>query len=274
MASGTLSGVPSDLNTISYIDVNIVSADGNSIFFETNDFNYIRNVRQNKFTHNYRIGRGNPTEGAITSLVIDFSKKTFAVKVSSADLTGLACPLQLIISLGDFVLVGEVNEAIVNGTNKTIPTRLMRLYDDKLVVTKAKVNNSTNKWFNSLSVKGDIAVADMNLDANEPNLVNEDVVLTWGDGDVNTQTFVIPAGSFTASRKGHTYKCCIETFANDANVGIVIIIATFDLDKCTFRALVTGATGLFADAAGAAVFSVTFDTEQGTFDEEDDYTLP
>ena len=273
-ASGTMSVVPSDLNTIDHIDVNIVSADGNSIFFESNDFNYIRNVQKNKFTHKYKIGKYNPTEGAITSLVIDFSKKTFAVTVSSADLTGLACPLQLIISLGDFVLAGDVNEAIVNGKNKTIPTRLMRLYDDKLVVTKAKVKNSTKKWFNILSVKGDIAVADMNLYANEPNLCNEDVILTWGDGDVNTQTFVIPAGSFTASKKGHTYKCCIEADANDANVGIVIVIATLDLDKCTFTASVKGASGLFADAAGAAVFSVTFDTEEGTFDEEDDYTLP
>jgi len=41
-----------------------------------------------------------------------------------------------------------------------------------------------------------------------------------------------------------------------------------------FKAFVRGASGLFADAAGTAVFSVTFDTEQGTFDEEDDYILP
>lgn len=114
----------------------------------------------------------------------------------------------------------------------------------------------------------------MNLYANEPNLCNEDVILTWGDGNINTQTFVIPAGSFTASKKGHTYKCCIVAAADDANVGIVIVIATLDLDKCTFTVFVRGASGLFADAAGAAVFSVTFDTEEGTFDEEDDYTLP
>jgi uncharacterized repeat protein (TIGR02543 family) len=273
-ASGTMTVLPGDLNTIDHIDVNIISADGNSIFFESNDFNYIRNVQNNKFTHKYKIGKYNPTEGAITSLVIDFSKNTFAVTVSSADLTGLACPLQLIISLGDFVMGADVNEAIVNGTRKTIPTRLMRLYDDKLVVTKAGVHNSSRKWLNTLSVKGDIAVADMNLYADEPNLCSEDVILTWGDGNVNTQTFVIPTGSFTASRKGHTYKCVIEAVANDANIGIVVVKATLDLDKCMFKVFVRGASGLFDDAAGAAVFSVTFDTEEGTFDEEDNYTLP
>jgi hypothetical protein len=271
-ASGTMSVVPGDLNTIDHIDVNIVSADGNSIFFESNDFNYIRNVQKNKFTHKYKIGKYNPTEGAITSLVIDFSKKTFAVTVSSADLTGLACPLQLIISLGDLVLASDANEVIVNGKNTTIPTRLMRLYGDKLVVTKAKAKNSRKVLSDTLSVKGDIAVADMNLDVNEPNLCNENVILTWGDGGVNTQTFVIPAGSFWASRKGHTYKCrYIRADATDANVGIVT--ATFDLDKCTFTVSIKGASGLFAGAAGTAVFGITFDTEEGTFDEEDDYTL-
>ncbi len=272
-ASGTMSAVPGDLNTIDHINVNIVSADGNVIFFESVDFNCAIDVKKNNFKHKYKIGKYNPTQGAITSLTIDFRKKTFAVKISSADLTGLACPLQLIFSLGDFVVGGEVSETIVNGNKKLIPTRLMRLYDDTLVVTKASVKQSRKKWLNSLSVKGDIAVADMNLVSNEPNLCNEAVTLTWGDGDANTQTFVIPARSFTVSKKGHTYKCAIQAAADDTNVGIVIIIATFDLDKCTFTATVRGATGLFYHKGSAGVFSVTFDTEQGAFREEDDYTL-
>jgi hypothetical protein len=272
-ASGTMSDVPGNLNTIDHIDVNIVSADGNSIYFETNDFNSVRDVKKNIFTHKYKIDKYNSTQGAITSMTINFTKKTFAVTVSRADLTGLACPLQLIISLGDFVLTGNVDEAIVNGA-KTIPTRLMRLYGDKLVVTKAKAKHSATASSDMLSVSGDIAVADMNLAANEPNLCNEDVILTWGDGDVNTtRTFVIPAESFTVSKKGHIYKCSnVEADVNEGNEGVVA--ATIDLDKCTFTASVKGASGLFADKAGAAVFSVTFDTEQGTFDEEDDYTLP
>jgi hypothetical protein len=149
----------------------------------------------------------------------------------------------------------------------------MRLYDDKLVVTKAKAKHSTTALSDMLSVSGDIAVADMNLYANEPNLCHRDVILTWGDGDVNTKTFVIPAGNFKASKKGHIYTCSkVAADVNEGDEGVVA--ATIDLDKCTFTASVKGASGLFADMAGTAVFSVTFDTEQGTFDEKDDYTLP
>ena len=99
----------------------------------------------------------------------------------------------------------------------------MRLYDDKLVVTKAIAKHKTTPLTDTLNLKGEIAVADMNLDANEPNLVNEDVTLTWGDiNDANTQTFIIPAGSFRASKKGHTYKCSkVECDANDGNAGFV-----------------------------------------------------
>ena len=82
----------------------------------------------------------------------------------------MACPLRLEITMGNYTLSGDANEAIVNG-KKSIPTRLMRTYQDTLIVTKASVKNSTTPSSDSLSVKGDIAVADMNVDANEPNLV-------------------------------------------------------------------------------------------------------
>jgi hypothetical protein len=175
--------------------------------------------------------------------------------------------------MGSNELKGNAYEAAVNGT-KLIPTRLMRMYNDTLIVTKAKAKHTTTPAADTLSVKGDIAVADMNVDANEPNLVNEDVVLTWGDvNDTNTQTFVIPAGSFKASKKGHTYKCSkIEADANDGNEGFVT--ATIDLDKCTFTVTVKSATGLYAEALGETVFGISFDTEEGTFNEEDEYTLP
>jgi uncharacterized repeat protein (TIGR02543 family) len=267
-ASGTITVLPGDLNTIDHIDVNIISADGNSIFFEANDFNYVRNVKKNVYTHKYKITKGNPTGGAITSMAINFSKKTFAVTVSSADLTGLACPLQLMISLGDLVLAGEVNEAIVNG-KKIIPTRLMRLYKDTLIVTRASVKNSINPSSDSLSLKGDIAVEDMDLEANEPNLFNEDVVITWSDiNDANVQTFTIPANSFTASKKGHIYKCSRInpdiTPAEDVNTQVA---ATIDLDKCTFTISLKKAD--IEVASGAVKFGISFETPNAEFDESD-----
>ena len=271
----TASGIvvlPPDVNDMNTVIVTITSkVDDEVIYTETlSDFVPAVVNAKAKYTHSAKVTKGH--EGVITSLTLDFRKGTFAIAAKNIDLTGLACPFEIKFTMGSYELKGNAYETAVNGT-KTIPTRLMRLYDDKLVVTKAKAKHSTKALSDTLSVSGDIAVADMNLVANEPNLAAEDVNITWGDGDGNDQTFVIPAHSFKASKTGHTYKCSkVVADANDANVGIVA--ATIDLDKCTFTISVKSANGLYADAAGTAVFGINFKTENGEFNEEDDYTLP
>ena len=74
-------------------------------------------------------------------MTIDFKKSTFAVTIKSADLTGLACPLELNFTIDNFILIGKATETVVNGPKTLIPTRLMRMYNDTLVVgkTKAKI---------------------------------------------------------------------------------------------------------------------------------------
>jgi glucuronoarabinoxylan endo-1,4-beta-xylanase len=225
------------LDIISQFDVNIITADGNLIYSEANDFT-VCNSTAGKFQYKHKITKG--CAGAITLLKFDFNRQTFALKAKNIDLTGLACPFQLNIRLGDYLLSGEVNEPIVNGRKKLIPTRLMRTYDDKLVVTKAKVkHNSTTPLSDSLSVKGDIAVKDINdANMNDPNLVRVDVNIVWGD-----HTFTIPAGSFVAAKTGHSYKCGkVLMDTNDCNAGLVT--AKIDLDKCTFMVSVKKAGDL------------------------------
>jgi hypothetical protein len=142
----------------------------------------------------------------------------------------------------------------------------MRTYKDTLIVTKAKVKDSAKQSSDSLSVKGDIAVADMNLNTNEPNLHNEDVVITWSNAnDTNTQTFTIPASSFKASKKGHLYKCSkihpVITPVTDVNT---LITASIDLDKCIFTVSITKAN---LDAvSGDLKLGLSF----AAFDETDD----
>jgi hypothetical protein len=189
---------------------------------------------------------------------MDFNKKTFAIKAQNIDLTGLACPLQLIITIGNYTLSGDADEVIVNGT-KTIPTRLMRMYKDTLIVPpgKAKVKNSVKASSDSLSVMGEIAVADIN--ATQPNLHDIPVVITWGDkNDANkVQTFTIPEGSF-AAKTGHSYKCSKvnvdPTASPDVNDGIVT--AMIDLDKCTFAVSIVKAN--INAVSGDVVFGLRF----------------
>jgi len=234
-ASGTIS-LPADCNDINSVEVNIISVtDGNVVYTETlTDFNPALVNSKAKYTHSAKVSKGQP--GKITSLILDFRKRTFAIKAKNIDLTGLTCPVQLGFTIGSYEMSGRADETVVNGSKQPIPVRLMRLYKDTLIVTNAKVKNVAKPSSDSLSVKGDIAVADMNLDTNEPNLVTKEVVITLSDAnDTNTQTFTILPGSFKASKKGHLYNCSkinpVIAPVEDVNT---LVTASIDLDKCTF----------------------------------------
>jgi hypothetical protein len=250
-ASGTFSDFSPDLNNITNFDVSIstVGEDANVLVYnEVNNFD-VCDVNHGKFKYSHKIPKGGA--GAITSLTLDFNKLTFAITTKNIDLTGLACPLELEIALGDYIPSGEANEAIVNSKSKTIPTRLMRMYDDTLIVKKAKVKNSTKDGGDSLSVTGEIAVEDINnTDMDEPNLVNEDVNVVWG-----SQNFVIPASSFKAAKTGHSYKC--SKIVADANVGNAgKVTAAIDLDKCTYSLSVSEVN--LVDVDGDVSFGLRF----------------
>ena len=132
---------------------------------------------------------------------------------------------------------GDANEAIVNA-KKLVPTRLMRMYQDTLIVTKAKARHSTSPLSDSLSIKGEIAVEDINnIDMNEPNLAAMDVNFVWGD-----HVFSVLSYDFVAAGTGHKYTC--KNVQSDANDGVVT--AKFDLDKCKFTLSVKEANNLYA----------------------------
>ena len=222
-ASGMFAESLADLNGISAIDINIISlTDGNLIYEASIPFS-ISQVVNNKFKYSYKLVSGQP--GAITSLTIDFTKKTFALKSKKIDLTGLACDLQLNMNLVDsYNLSGDANEAIVNKT-RAIPVRLMRTYKDVLQAASAKARSSTTALADSFTVKGGIAVQDIN----DVNLAAEEVVITWGE-----QTFTLPAGSFIV-KSGKSYKCS-KAVADEGG----LITAAIDLDKCTFTITIKG----------------------------------
>ncbi len=252
----------------SFLDLNqigifIASKSDNIIIYEQNIPFNPEDVVKGKFKYSYKIPKGVP--GAATSLIIDFIKGTFSVKAKNLDLTGLTCPVQFGLIMNNYDTNGIADESVING-RKLIPTRLMRLFKDTLIVTKTKFKNSTIPSSDSLSIKGDIAVADMNLNTGEPNLSTEDIVITLSDlNDINVQTFTIPAGSFKTSAKGHLYKCTkinpVIAPIPDANT---LISAAIDLDKCTFKISITRAD--LDITSGGTKLNIAF----ADFDEEDD----
>jgi pectate lyase len=235
-ASGT-AVLPTNREDINFIDVYIVSGDGNTIYSETIDFNYYNNVlmKRGKYSYSHKITKAEPA-GAITSLKIDFSKnpQTFALTAANINLTGLACPFELDFVMDGNLFSGDADEAIVNGKSKLIPSRFMRMYDDTLVVSSASAkHNATKAYSDSMSAKGFLAVEDIGVD-----LCSEDVNFIWGE-----QVFNIPHGRFTASKTGHLYKC--RKVAADANYGSAgMVTASIDIDKSIFTISLKAADSL------------------------------
>jgi len=260
---------PADVIDVNTVGVKITSVTDDYLVYakDLNDFNATVVNSKHKYTHTGKLIKGKA--GTITSLTLDFRQGKFAITAKNIDLTGLASPLELKLTIGDNELSSQADETIINGPKTTIPTRLMRMYKDTLVVNKAKAKHNSKKASDTLSVTGDIAVKDMDIDTNEPNLVTEDVVLTWGDiNGTPTKTLTIPGNaspalaSFKASKKGHVYKCSKIHPAEDTNS---LVAAQFDLDQCTFTVSVSKASSVFAGPADAN-FGVSF----GTFNETAD----
>lgn len=219
---------PADANQITQLDINIISvADDNEIIYSQTitDINGYLNAAEKKFSYTHKIPKGTP--GAINLLKLDFVNSRFIVNAKNVDLTGLGGTVKLELVMPEIgaIISGEADETIVNG-RKRIPTRLMRMYQDTLIVTRATAKHNTSPLSDSLSVKGEIAIEDINnTDMNEPNLAAMDVNFIWGD-----QTFTVRDCNFVAAKTGHKYTC--KKIQSDANEGVVT--AKFDLDKCTF----------------------------------------
>jgi hypothetical protein len=230
---------PTDANQITQLDINIISvADDEIIYNQTiTDINAYLNGAENKISYTHRITKG--TAGAVYRLKLDFVNSKFLLYAKKVDLTGLGGTVKLELVMPEIgaTITGEADETVVNG-RKLIPTRLMRMYQDTLIVTRAKAKHSTKPLSDSLSVRGEIAVEDINnTDMNEPNLAARDVNFIWGN-----QTFAVHDGNFVAYKTGHRYKC--KKIQSDVNEGVVT--ANFDLDKCKFTLSITKAENLNA----------------------------
>ena len=203
--------------------------------------------------------------GVRKSFTYNVKTHKFAFAASNLDLSGLDCPVTAKIEISDCNATAWLDETIVNGKKTLIPTRLMRLHKDTLVVSKAKVRNSIKSLGDSLSVSGDIAVKDMDLDANEPNLVNENVNIVWG-----SSTFTIPDANFKTVGRKHLYKCTRSRSAEDFNN---LVTATIDLDQCTYSISVKDVNLADVDTSGTVTFGINFATPHGNFNEAVDVNL-
>jgi hypothetical protein len=216
--SGSFTKAPELLLTDS-IGVSVLSlSDGAEIFTEA--CGYTWNRTKNRFVWTRR------KPGGVTSLTFDFAKRSFAMTLSKADLTGLSCPIGFAWTFGDYRYYGEADESIVNGKQR-IPIRLMRNYRDEIRISKAVSKRGKAPSTDQLSITGEIAAADVA----GTNVSALPVIIMWGE-----QSFTLPAGSFQKG-KGNVYTC-----RNAASSEGGLFSCKIDLDKCIFSILAKNLT--------------------------------
>ena len=167
---------------------------------------------KNTYTYKYKMASGQP--GGITQLKFDVGKNKFDLKTSNVNLTGLACPLYVLIDIGTYSGMGIASESVVNG-KAPIPIRLLSGYANTLSVTKTKLKIAAAFSGNALAVKGAFTVAD-------DSSVAGGLTITWGE-----QTFTIPGNQFTQTK---TNRWKSKYLVPDGS----IINTDFDFAKCAF----------------------------------------
>jgi len=191
------------------------------------------------------------TPGGVTLFILNVNQQSFLLMAQNINLGGLTSPVNLEITLGDFVGTSELNESIINGS-RPIPIRLLRGHADALRVSTARVFSGFLSNTDSLLIQGEIVVKDDSV-----NLTTEELLLIW-----DNQNFTIPAQGFRSfGNKTFFYQGPTRQGAN-------IITAILDMQNCTFRFFITRAA--IATKHGAVDIGIHF----GDFDETTQFVAP
>jgi hypothetical protein len=163
------------------------------------------------------------TDNASTkSFKLDTKTGKMMFNAKNIDLTGLACPIALTITIGDYEADFVVDESIVNG-GKALPLTLMMWVADSITASKATVKHAAAPNADSLTVTGTFTIE------GSYNKTNDFAV------DFGGQTFTIPGSQMAANIKSQT-ESCKNTICKEGG----LMTATLDFGKCTFAITLTG----------------------------------
>ncbi len=204
----------------------------NEIIFE-DEINY----DQNKFNR----GRlfCNSRVSGVKQIIFDLNKKTFKISASNINLTGLTSPALFTVTLGNYsgqAVAAENNDDflamgieqpyaadVVNGS-RPAPLQLLNGYANALTLNRYR--QTSNAAGETLTLTGNIAVADRTAD-----LANYQIDLTWGD-----YTASIPAGSLRQIGAGKIFR-----YQRSRNTVNDVAVATFNLQNSTFNITIRNA---------------------------------
>lgn len=154
-------------------------------------------------------------KGVKESFKFDSKTLKFSVSAQNIDLSGLSCPLNVRINIGDYNTEAALDETIINGPKKSAPVNLLMGFGNFLRVDKTQVKH--DKTGDQLIITGAFAVKDANV-----NLTNISLFVTLGP-----RIFMIPANNFKYS--SGTYSCSGVGLFDSGTIG-----ARFDFNKYSF----------------------------------------
>jgi hypothetical protein len=196
--------------------------------------------------------------GVRKSFTYDAKTHKFAFSASNLDLSGLGCPLNVGIEIGNYIGAAEVNETIVNGPRVPIPIQLMTGVKNVLRVDKCTVKQNYKKPnSDQLTVSGGFATA--NTDPCMAHWTTENLVITLG-----SQQFTVPKSSLKTG-KGQ-FSCTNAKITEDPNV---TASATFNFNSYAFTLTIKNAN-IPDDVLGDVDFGAAF----ANFDENEQVTIP
>jgi hypothetical protein len=178
--------------------------------------------------------------GVKKSFKFDTKTHKFTFSASKINLTGLDCPLTMIIQIGGYSATMNADESMVNG-KKPIPINLLMGVTDSLRVDKIAVKQNTTKTASdSLTVKGGFSAWDAGA-----NMVGADVNVILG-----MQIWTIPDGNFIAKKTKFT--CSRKATENQSGIAT----ASFDFGKGAFTLTIKNTD--IDDVHGVTGFGINF----------------
>jgi hypothetical protein len=163
------------------------------------------------------------------SFSFDSRTGRFAFSAGNCDLTGLTCPIDVSIEIGDYVAeFDDLGEGLVNGTKPCPPQLLMGAVNSLQVSRPPVVTFGKTIAADTLTVDGYFTIEGTYDDVS-------DLVIHVGDQD-----FTVDRGLITSRGKMILESCANAGAYCDNSGGLVT--ATFDFSKCTFRLTLRNAT--------------------------------
>jgi hypothetical protein len=159
-----------------------------------------------------------------TSFSFDTQKQKFTFAAKKTNLTGVACPITLTITIGGYAAQTQLEDAIVNGT-KPAPFQLMMDVHNSLTVTKYKLKPGKvpGTYTDAFTAQGTFTI-DGIFD------ITREFVITIG----TKQSFTVAANSFVSKSTSFSCKNILTPEGG-------FVTAKLDKNKCTFTLSITKA---------------------------------